>query len=763
MTTQNRFRSPSIRSHLMVMVLVALLPALAIIIYAGVEMQKQALKDAKEHALAIVRHEGLTLQSFVEGTRSMLITLAETPEVHTRDGELCSRLFRSILKKAPIYSSMDAYGTDGSPFASSYITLPRLLSVADRRYYRYAMASRDFVVGEYIISRVTGQPMINYAYPVLSPSGELLAILQAGYDLDRIADILGRQLPEKGMQLVVTDHRGTILYRTGFRDNAVGGPDDSFLFKRMSVSPRDEDTFFSKDEGGAKAFYAFKRLRLSPNTEPYFYVRAGFSEEFIVAEPNSLLLRNLLLVVVAGALAMLLGAQFVRRVTRPVQLLVETSSRLAAGSYDIELPDPTYREIGRLNDHFQSMAHAVRDRERQLQDRNEEMAAVEEELRQQVDEYMKSQDQLLAEKNKLESILACIGDGISIQDLEYRVIFQNEVHKQMVGDAKGGYCYKCYQKRDRVCDSCQVRLALEDGRVHTLLQTVQKADGDHYFEITASPVRNGAGHIVAGIELVREITDRKRAEAEIYRLNRELEQRVRERTLQLETANRELESFCYSVSHDLRAPLRHMSGFSRILVEEFGDKVPREAQHYLKRIYEASDRMGDLIDDLLELSRVSRQEMHWDTVDLSALAQTICQELRELSPDRQIHCTIAENVTVTGDSRLLRLVLQNLLGNAWKYSSRKEHAEIVFGAEERDGVKVVSVRDNGVGFDMTYVNKLFTPFQRLHGAEFEGTGVGLASVQRIILRHGGRIWAEGVVGQGATFSFTLADESGAES
>jgi signal transduction histidine kinase len=755
MMTKNRSRTTSMRSHLMVMVLVATLPALGIILYTGVEMQQDALQDAKANALAIVHHEGLSLEGHVEGTRNLLTTLAEIPEVHTLKAELCNPLFKAILEKNKSYDTLRAAGADGFIFASAS-PLPKPVMVADRKYYRDAKASKGFVVGEYLVSRVTGRAMINYGFPMLSPSGELLAVLQVGYNLDRFPNLLGRQEQATGIYLVVTDHNGTVLYQAGGRAKAAGEQDPPHLFGKMKESSRDEDTFFSTDDTGARGFYAFKRLRLSPDAEPYFYVRAGFSEELIVAESNRLLLRNFLLMVAAGAVALLLGAQFVRRVTRPVQLLVDTSSRLAAGSYDVELPNSTYREIGRLNDHFQSMAHAVRDRERQLQDRNEEMAAVEEELRQQVDEYVKSQDQLLAEKNKLESILACIGDGISIQDLEYRVLFQNEVHKQMVGgDAKGGYCYTCYQKRDRVCDTCQVRLAYEDGRVHTLLQTVRKADGDHYFEITASPVRSGAGDIIAGIELVREITDRKRAEAEIYRLNRELERRVRERTVQLETANRELESFCYSVSHDLRAPLRHMSGFSKILVEDFGDQVPQEALHYLTRIYDASDRMGILIDDLLELSRVSRQEMHWETVNLSALAQTICHELRESSSERKAHCLIQEDVTAVGDARLLRLVLQNLMENAWKYSSGKECAEIEFGTEMRDGETVMFVRDNGVGFDMSYLHKLFTPFQRLHGAEFEGTGVGLASVQRIILRHGGRIWAEGVVGEGATFWFTL--------
>ncbi len=807
MRTEKRGRTSSIRTHLMVMVLVATLPVLGIILYSGIEMRRVALDDAKKQAVSIVQHEALSLQSFVEGTHSMLTILAEVPEVREGRAEPSSGIFRSILAKNPTYTSMDVFDMAGFPIAMA-IPTPTPFSISDRKYYRDALNNGEFAVGEFVVSRVTGKPIINYAYPVRSKSGEVTAILQTGYDLDHFRDLLGSQEKVKGVHLVITDHRGTILYRTGSQNDAVGKPDVTSLFRRMSDSPNDLDTFFGTDEKGERGFYAFRRLRFSPGASPGFFLRAGFSEEFIVAEANRLLLRNSLLILAAAGLAILLGASFVRRITRPVQLLVETSGRLASGSYDMALPDATFREIDLLNEHFQAMARAVQDRERELQDRNEELtsveeelrqqvdeyvrsqdellnernklqvateilsgrerelqerneelAAAEEELRQQVDEYIKSQDQLLAEKNKLETILTCMGDGLSIQDLEFRVLFQNEAHKRMAGDASGGLCYEVYEKSNEICDGCPVRLAYADGSIHQVLRVVPRDDGVHYFEISASPLRDGAGNIVAGIELVREITDRKRVEAEVHRLNNQLEQRVYDRTIQLETANRELESFCYSVSHDLRAPLRHMSGFSRILVEDFGDQVPKEAQHYLKRIYEASDRMGDLIDDLLELSRVSRQEMHWETVNLSALAESVCLELRESSPDRQVCCRVADTITVNGDSRLLRLVVQNLLGNAWKYTSKREHAEILFGAEERDGEKVIFVRDNGVGFDMTYVHKLFAPFQRLHGAEFEGTGVGLASVQRIIHRHGGRIWAEGTTGVGATFSFTLGGTS----
>ena len=238
------------------------------------------------------------------------------------------------------------------------------------------------------------------------------------------------------------------------------------------------------------------------------------------------------------------------------------------------------------------------------------------------------------------------------------------------------------------------------------------------------------------------------------------EEALRRRTEQLEAANVELDAFVYSVSHDLRAPLRGLSGFSQALMEDYANKLDGDALDYLTRISRASQRMGQMIDDLLTLSRATRGELRSEQVDLSALATRIVAELDEHNPDRQVSCEIAPQVIAQGDPRVLRIVLENLLHNAWKFTSKHDRAIIVFGTRRLDGDTVYFVRDDGVGFDMTYVDKLFGIFQRLHAiTEFEGTGIGLAMVARLIHRHGGRVWAEGAVEQGATFSFTLGSSS----
>ncbi len=237
---------------------------------------------------------------------------------------------------------------------------------------------------------------------------------------------------------------------------------------------------------------------------------------------------------------------------------------------------------------------------------------------------------------------------------------------------------------------------------------------------------------------------------------KKIEDELRRLNEQLEVSNRELEAFSYSVSHDLRAPLRSIDGFSQALFEEYTGRLDDQGKDYLRRISAASQRMGQLIDDLLGLSRVTRSEMHRERVDISALVQSVSAELRRTQPERKVEFVVTPGIYADGDAHLLRIVLENLLGNAWKFTEKHRDAKIEFGVKEYGGRSAFFIRDDGAGFDMAYSEKLFGAFQRLHSpAEFPGTGIGLATVQRIIHRHGGQIWAEGKMEEGATFYFTL--------
>jgi len=263
--------------------------------------------------------------------------------------------------------------------------------------------------------------------------------------------------------------------------------------------------------------------------------------------------------------------------------------------------------------------------------------------------------------------------------------------------------------------------------------------------------------------LVRDITERKKLEGKLKayteklkRLDEERAEELRRKTVELEALNKELEAFSYSVSHDLRAPLRSIDGFSKALLDDYIDVLDTEGRDYLQRVRKATKRMAAIIDELLALARVTRTEMHREKVDLSKMVQEILIELQESEPERQVEFIVEPGLVADGDARLLSLVFDNLLGNAWKFTGMKSIAKIEFGVTWKGIDRVFFVRDNGAGFNMDYVNKLFGAFQRLHSPEeFPGIGVGLATVKRIINRHGGRVWAEGEVGKGAGFYFTL--------
>ena len=281
-------------------------------------------------------------------------------------------------------------------------------------------------------------------------------------------------------------------------------------------------------------------------------------------------------------------------------------------------------------------------------------------------------------------------------------------------------------------------------------QRLQKTEEElrEYAQTLEKTVKELRTTTVSRDELAIEVTQRKQAEQLLQAAN-----------IALTSSNAELEAFSYSVAHDLRAPLRAIDGFSQALSDDYPDSLDDQGKGYLQRVRSAAQRMGDLIDGLLSLSRVTRREMNRETVDLSAIAQSIAAELRETQPERKIDFAITQGLTARGDPHLLQILLNNLFGNAWKFTGHHPQARIAFGSTQVNGVPAYFVRDDGAGFDMAYADKLFGAFQRLHTeVEFTGTGIGLATVQRIAHRHGGRVWAEGKQEEGATFYFTLRVE-----
>lgn len=306
-------------------------------------------------------------------------------------------------------------------------------------------------------------------------------------------------------------------------------------------------------------------------------------------------------------------------------------------------------------------------------------------------------------------------------------------------------------------DSGRFASLIEAGRISNYeLNDAPRGGEERCLSLSASVMRDRGGEPAAIVCIVRDITERKRAEEEVKRLNEGLERRVAERTEQLQAAVKELEAFSYSVSHDLRSPLRAITGFSNAVLEDFGEEIDPSGRRYLTLIRENAENMGQLIDDLLAFSRLGRQQMERSLIDMEYLAESVWDEIMLVNPEREIEFKVMPLPPALGDRAMVRQVFVNLLSNAVKYTRHREVVCVEVGAEKQDGENVYYVKDNGAGFDMRYAHKLFGVFQRLHSTrEFEGTGVGLALVQRVVKRHDGRIWAQARVNEGATFYFTL--------
>lgn len=372
-----------------------------------------------------------------------------------------------------------------------------------------------------------------------------------------------------------------------------------------------------------------------------------------------------------------------------------------------------------------------------------------------------AEEKMLQSEERFRLLVQGVKDyAILMLDPEGRVVSWNEGAQRIKGYTAAeiiGQHYACFFTAEYIEagePAHELEMARKNGRFESEGWRVRKDGSQFWADVILTAIYGANGELRGFSKVARDITERKKAEEEVRALN----QSERQHALELEAANKELEAFSYSVSHDLRAPLRSIDGFSLALMEDYADTLDAEARGHLERIRAATQRMAQLIDDLLKLARVTRSEMRNETVDLTAMAKVIFAEFEALEPERRVECVVQDGVVGSGDPELLRVVLENLLGNAWKFTMKKPRAKIELGMFQRDGRQVYFVRDDGQGFDPAYVSKLFGTFQRLHATtEFPGTGIGLASVRRIIHRHGGRTWAEGLKQKGATFFFTLHD------
>jgi signal transduction histidine kinase/HAMP domain-containing protein len=486
-----------------------------------------------------------------------------------------------------------------------------------------------------------------------------------------------------------------------------------------------------------------------------------------------------LVVIASLVIAFLLLSKLQQMITKPILDLVRLMGIVVKDkNYSIRSPVYSLDEIGSLVQGFNELLSQIQARDEALTlyrekhediigERTAELKKLNEQLQEEIKERKQVERRLKKSYSMLSATLESTADGILVVDKVGRIVSFNQIFVKMwdipkyfaeLRDDNLGLEFILSRSKNPENFLKKVRTLYDQSE--SVSQDILEFKDERIFELYSQPHRID-GKSVGRVWSFRDVTERKQAEDAIRKLNEELEQRVFERTAQLEAANKELESFSYSVSHDLRAPLRAIDGFSRILLEDYGEKYAAEEKRLLNIIRSNTQKMGELIDDLLALSRLGRKDIDVSDIDMNRVVKSLFDDLGLETDKQKVEFHIKPLPPASGDTGMIRQVFANLLLNAIKFTKPREAAVIEVGGYNEDSKNIYYVKDNGVGFDMRYQNKLFGVFQRLHNEEeFKGTGIGLAIVQRIINRHGGQIWAEGKVNEGATFYFALPFKEG---
>jgi signal transduction histidine kinase len=745
-------RTFGLRAALILLVLIAVVPVFGVVIQASLDEQAQRLERAQASLRSLVGLAAAHQEQYIEGARQMLTAVALAPPVFRGTPQECETYFRTLEQRYRRYANFGLLDPAG------YLTCRAARSVhpvfaGDRSYFRQAIQTGGFTVGHYMVGRATGKPSLAFGMPAHREDGSLRGVIFVALDLVAADEQLRKLAVPPEFTLVVLDLKGTVLASAGKSPAAPGSEvNDAFVRQHLAMHAARIDNVDAQD--GDSWIYAMEPV--GRKSEGGVMVTARVSRDDLLAAPMLRLKQQLAALVVIALLAAAGAWAFGDRIlAAPINRLLRRVGALQREELRVDqLPRPRgLRELRELEQRFNDMARALMERSVMRDAAMVEMSA---------------------QRNLLTSVFDSLSEGVLVSDARGYYIHTNAAASRIapgiarmnreqdplnVSSPEYGF-YHLDGVTPIAQDERPTVRALRGENVDAFRHMYRGAWSDGVEKIvqsSARPLRDMDGEIVGCVLVVSDITAAWRAEQALRHLNETLEHRVLERTAELALANRELESFSYSVSHDLRAPLQVIDGFSRALSTRYAGGLDDQAQHYLARIRVNTQQMSHLIDDLLALARVTRVEITAQPIDLAPRAHHVVEQLRARQPDHAAQVDIDPAMPCVGDARLLTIVLENLIGNAWKFSARTASPTIRVGCHVAPGGEpVFYVADNGAGFDMAYADKLFKAFQRLHTAdEFEGTGIGLATVHRIITRHGGRVWAQSAPGQGATFQFTL--------
>jgi len=748
----------SIRTYLWLLALAVAIPCAGLLIYTILSEARHDQDQVATTTLSLAQLVGSQTKQFLGDAENLATKLSQSPTIRAMDPNQRDPMFDQFIDLHPQFANLVVCDTSGKVIHSAIVPpADKSLDLVRAQWSDAVLLNGRFTVGKPIIGRLTHRWVCVLGCPIRNQDGKVIGVLGMPVDLARFNVAVNPVNLPPNSTITIIDREGTIIMRSPGSQTWIGKPARGMEIADFVLANEEGHRIAGGDRDETR-IYGFTSIHKAG-----WHVYVGIPASFAFASAKINMLRttlagaSLLCAVVAAVI--FLG----RHINEPVNALFRAATDAAEGRPQTVALVSGPREIAAVAEEFNRMLAVRKQKELEIQQLNLE-------LEQRVKERTAALEKTNAELTREIAVRKRTQEALRNhrQELQDYIDGMSTMNAKVAPDGKILLVNKTAREASGLAPEVLLKTNFLEGQWWTFDPSVEQrvlsafasacggapVNYDEKFFVFGKvidinfsliPVRGEKGEVEYIVAEGRDITQRKQAEAALA-----------ERTLQLEGANKELEAFSYSVSHDLRAPLRGIDGFTKALLEDYADKLGDEGRQYLQRVRGAAQRMAHLIDDLLELSRISRSAMRHDVVDLSLTANQIAAGLKEANPERSVNFTVQPDLTVPGDARLMRVMLENLLNNAWKFSRDRNPAQIEFGAEEVNSQKAFFVRDNGAGFDMAYLDKLFGAFQRLHSAEeYEGTGIGLATVQRIIHRHGGRVWAEGAIDKGATFYFTV--------